>query len=217
MVSAKAFRYDINTPYLLRCFSFRARTNDVRVLIESVPNMLLIGKSCITISATGSCNDPDLGNCKLVEEQRKLVHPRLSFFRLSHREIRKANVSEKEPVVDENILPVPILNRFKNSSFWSTPTAPLEAEQYYSRTLTLDPNYRKRYSYVHTFDKSKECQNTQSVRRLEEFSKKNQTLSNQVDTLEKNLKSREEDLESKDEEIKLLKARLERKGDSYNK
>ena len=186
----------------------------MRVLIESIPNMLLIGKSCITISATGSCNDPDLGNCKLVEEQRKLVHPRLSFFRLSHREIRKANVSEKEPVVDENILPVPILNRLKNSTFWSTPTAPLEAEQYYSRTLTLDPNYRKRYSYVHTFDKSKESQNGQSVRRLEEVSKKNQTLSNQVDTLEKNLKSREEDLESKDEEIKMLKARLERKGDS---
>ena len=92
----------------------------MRVLLESVPNMLLIGKSCITISATGSCNDPDLGNCKLVEEQRKLVHPRLSFFRLSHREIRKANVSEKEPVVDENILPVPILNRLKNSTltFW---------------------------------------------------------------------------------------------------
>ena len=66
---------------------------------------------------------------------------------------------------------------------------------------------------MHTFDKSKESQNGQSVRRLEEVSKKNQTLSNQVDTLEKNLKSREEDLESKDEEIKLLKARLERKGD----
>ena len=200
--------------YLLKYFSFRARTNDVRVLFESVPNMLLIGKSCITISATGSCNDPDLGNCKQVEEQRKFVHPRLSLFRLSHREIRKANFSEKEPVVDENIVPVPILNRFKNSTFWSTPTAPLEAEQYYSRKLTLDPNYRKRYSYEHTFDKSRDCQSTQSGRRLKEFSNKNQTLSNQVDTLEKNLKSKEKDLESKDEEIKMLRARLERKEDS---
>ena len=152
--------------------------------------MILIGKS-IGISVS------KFGKCQIVQEQKSLVHPRLAFFRMEYLANNKTGNDETESV-DQDILPAPTLNRFRNSTmFWTNPTIPqLEFEKYFSRTIIRDPNYQVKHSYVHTFGGQKS--------NLE-----NKNLSLQVDQLQKSLKTKDEEMESKDKEIELLKARLE--------
>ena len=46
----------------------------------------------------------------------------------------------------------------------------VETEQYYGRKITLDPSYKRKYSYVHAFDKSKGgSQNANPVRNGRKF------------------------------------------------
>jgi len=189
-----------------KTFLKKAKTNDVKVLIQQVPRLLLISKSSsITISALGTCNDPKFGKCKLVEEQRQFVHPRLSVYLLQGQENQNTARSEdQENKIDENVLPVPMLNRFKNSSMFSDiPRPQLEVEQYYGRKITLDPSYKRRFTYVHSFGNRKIHASSSKVGRIshDDNERKTEHLSHKVDELQK-------DLKSKDEEIAMLKARL---------
>ena len=180
--------------YLL--FYFRAKTKDVKVLCQRVPRMILVGKS-IGVSVS------KFGKCQIVQEQKSLVHPRLAFFRMEYLANNKTGNDETESV-DQDILPAPTLNRFRNSTmFWTNPTIPqLEFEKYFSRTIIRDPNYQVKHSYVHTFGGQKSNLGIEDKRR-------NRNLSLQVDQLQKSLKTKDEEMESKDKEIELLKARLE--------
>lgn len=50
-----------------------------------------------------------------------------------------------------------MLNRFKNSTFFSEQTDSIKAEteKYYNRRITRDPNSKQLMTFVHTFDTRK--------------------------------------------------------------
>ena len=81
--------------------------------------------------------------------------------------------------------------------FSDIPRPQLEVEQYYGRKITLDPSYKRRFTYVHSFGNRK----IHASSSKKDTERKTEHLSHKVDELQK-------DLKSKDEEIAMLKARL---------
>ena len=62
------------------------------------------------------------------------------------------NRRAQDESIDANVVPAPILNRFKNSTFFSAKDSiEAESEQYYSRKITRDPNSKDKHTYVHSF------------------------------------------------------------------
>ena len=134
-----------------------------------------------------------LANAKKAEEMRQFIHPRMSAYLLEKNEDPNAACKESE-VEDDNALPVVMLNRFKNSSMFSDiPKPEMDVSEYYSRKITLDPSYQKKFTYINSFinRKTKPCSSKEKI--------EHEALSDQVGKLQK-------DLKSKDEEIANLKA-----------
>ena len=90
------------------------------------------------------------GKC-YVKELRNLLHPRLAFFQLN-RKLDENNNNEKDESIDANVIEAPILNRFKNSTFFSAKdSSQVESERYYSKKITRDPNSKDKHTYLHAF------------------------------------------------------------------
>ena len=124
-------------------FKDRSRNNDVKVLCQEVSELHLIGKKfCVDNSDTGLFNDFEkFGKCR-VQELRGHSNPRIAFFRLQRQIDQNGNVKDPE---DEDTGSVPLLNRFKNSTFFSEQTDSIKAEteKYYSRSITRDSNSKQ--------------------------------------------------------------------------
>ena len=124
----------------------------MKVLCEEMSKMMLISKKfCIDVTPTAICTDfKKFGKC-YIKELRNLLHPRLAFFKLN-RKLDENNNNEQDESIDANIVPAPILNRFKNSTFFSAKDSiEAESERYYSRNITRDPNSKDKHTYVHSF------------------------------------------------------------------
>jgi len=136
-------------------FKNRSRNNDVKVLCQEVSELHLIGKKfCVDISATGLSDDfKKIGKCRVLE-LRGHSNPRIAFFRLQRQVDQNGSVKDPE---DEDTGSVPMLNRFKNSTFFSEQTDSIKAEteKYYNRRITRDPNSKQLMTFVHTFDTRK--------------------------------------------------------------
>ena len=68
---------------------------------------------------------------------------------------------------NENNAPVPMLNRFKNSTFFTeNDYVKAEPEKYYSRSITRNPNSRQLLSFVPSFgpQRKRNLENSVSVK-----------------------------------------------------
>ena len=88
-------------------------------ICEEMSKMMLISKKfCIDVTPTAICTDfKKFGKC-YIKELRNLLHPRLAFFKLN-RKLDENNNNEQDESIDANVVPAQILNRFKNSTFFS--------------------------------------------------------------------------------------------------
>jgi hypothetical protein len=72
-----------------------------------------------------------------------------------------------------------MLNRFKNSTFFSeqTDSNKAEPEKYYSRSITRDPNSKQLTTFVHTFGTPKNLKPTSIAKQPPTPSDKGQLIS----------------------------------------
>jgi len=133
-------------------FKQRARCNDVKAFFQEVPFLHLICKKfCIEISPTGLSTDfKKIGKSCYVQELKGPINPRLEYFLVSPKLDKNSNVEDPN---DDEIVPTPMLNRFKNSTFFSAEqdTIETEPEHYYSRKITRNPNSQEKHQFVHSF------------------------------------------------------------------
>lgn len=134
----------------------KMQQHDVQVRVAVVPVMVLIARCPVVLNANNVFYDRELGKC-FVQEHPFNTNPRIELISLlTMRDPGERMILDQE---DDNVIPAPMLNRYRSSKMIQDAAQPVSSSTPQNRGGVEST----KFNYKYTFDSAKRLKKTQEA------------------------------------------------------